>query len=224
MSIRMMNDVWKYAPAKGSELLLLLAIADFADDDGGNAWPSMATLAKKTRLGERNVRYIVKELEDRGILEVKYNKGRNNTNRYQIILDRDDEIGYPSQCAGCGDSAVTLHHIKPRTVGGDDSHANLMPLCLDCHNDAHRPGWLSRARKGEKIYPQSLQVLSEGVQSAASEGAKDRTKGVQSAAPDPSFNHQQPLEDVSTNKIVHPAPSSLERLRSAVKPAGLGRR
>ena len=199
MSIRMMNDVWKYAPAKGSELLLLLAIADFADDDGRNAWPSMSTLAKKTRLSERAVRYIIKELEERGLLEVKYNAGRKNTNRYVIILDRDEEIPYPKDCAGCGNTAAILHHIIPRTAGGPDHHDNLLPLCGECHLDAHRPGWLNRARKGEKIYPKTLQHLAEGDATGNTNGAKSRASGVQRAAPDPSVNHQEPSEDRFTH-------------------------
>lgn len=215
MSIRMMNDVWKYAPAKGSELLLLLAIADFADDDGRNAWPSMSTLAKKTRLSERAVRYIIKELEERGLLEVKYNAGRKNTNRYVIILDRDEEISFPKNCAACDEQAAFLHHIIPRSTGGTDDRSNLMPLCLACHLDAHRPGWLNRARKGEKIYPKSLQHLAEGDATVSANGAKSRASGVKPVSPDPSVNHQESseeMDDATYAKVVGAGLPSVLRL------------
>ncbi len=34
MSIKIMSAVWRYSKAKGSALLVLLAIADFANDQG----------------------------------------------------------------------------------------------------------------------------------------------------------------------------------------------
>ena len=55
MSLRVMNWVWEHSTAKGSELLLLLDIADAADDQGRNAFPSISTLAAKTRMSRRTV-------------------------------------------------------------------------------------------------------------------------------------------------------------------------
>jgi len=40
MSIKVMSYVWEASKAKGSELLLLLAIADHAADDG-YCWPGI---------------------------------------------------------------------------------------------------------------------------------------------------------------------------------------
>ena len=34
----------------------------------------------------------------------------------------------------CG-TKITLHHIKQKAYGGDDSFDNCIPLCLDCHED-----------------------------------------------------------------------------------------
>jgi len=58
MSIRVMTWVWDNSTVGGNERLCLLAIADNAADDGRNAWPSLATLARKTRLDERTVRRV----------------------------------------------------------------------------------------------------------------------------------------------------------------------
>jgi len=49
MSVRSIGRVWDHSAASGSFLLMLLAIADFADDDG-NAYPSVPTLARKCRM------------------------------------------------------------------------------------------------------------------------------------------------------------------------------
>jgi len=58
MSVRSIGRVWDHSAASGSFLLMLLAIADFADDDG-NAYPSVPTLARKCRMKPRNANYIV---------------------------------------------------------------------------------------------------------------------------------------------------------------------
>ena len=50
MSVRMIAAVWDRSAHAGNALLMLLAIADFADDEG-RAFPSVSTLAKKCRCG-----------------------------------------------------------------------------------------------------------------------------------------------------------------------------
>jgi len=69
----------------GTELLMLLAIADFADDDG-NAYPSVAKLAQKCRMKPRNANYILKALQDSRELEVRIGAGPSGKNRYRINL------------------------------------------------------------------------------------------------------------------------------------------
>jgi hypothetical protein len=51
MSVRTLNRVWEASRQTGGALLVLLAIADFADDDG-LAYPSISTLARKARLSD----------------------------------------------------------------------------------------------------------------------------------------------------------------------------
>lgn len=63
MSIKCMSRVWESARQKGASLLCLLAIADFADDNGF-AWPAIATIAKKTRMSARHTSRILQALAD----------------------------------------------------------------------------------------------------------------------------------------------------------------
>lgn len=59
-----MTAVWEIdLPA--SDKLVLLALADCANDEGG-CWPSMATLVKKCSKGERTVQASIKSLVDGG--------------------------------------------------------------------------------------------------------------------------------------------------------------
>lgn len=84
MSIEAINYVWKKSDQKGSTLLLALAIADFCNDDWC-AWPSVDTLAGKTRLSRRTVQYTIDVLVKAGELIVHENQGRNGTNLYQVV-------------------------------------------------------------------------------------------------------------------------------------------
>ncbi|MGH3341373.1 MAG: helix-turn-helix domain-containing protein [Carbonactinosporaceae bacterium] len=86
MSVRVMTWVWEHSPTAGNELLMLLAIADCADDHGTNAWPSVPTLAVKTRLDIRTVQRITRRLEAAGHLLVTPSAGRRNTNLYTVVL------------------------------------------------------------------------------------------------------------------------------------------
>lgn len=84
MSIDVMNTVWKHSSQKGGALLMLLAIADFADDDGF-AWPSVTTLAKKARMSERNARYVLRSLEQAGEIQTTPRGGQHGTSGYVVL-------------------------------------------------------------------------------------------------------------------------------------------
>ena len=86
MSVQTMAAVWKGSQHGGSALLMMLAIADFSDDKG-IAFPSVATLAEKTRMKVRNANYLLTELQRSGELVIKIGAGRHGTNLYRIALD-----------------------------------------------------------------------------------------------------------------------------------------
>lgn len=91
LSIKVMTDVWAYADCKGSELLILLALADFSDDHGENIYPSMQTLAHKGRLSETQARRVVQNLVKLDLIEIVekggWDRGRNRSNSYRIKLE-----------------------------------------------------------------------------------------------------------------------------------------
>ena len=87
MSVRIMGGVWDLdldPPKK----FVLLAMADHADHDGRKCHPSVRLVAHKTGYSERQVQYIVRELETLGILEVEQpGGGRGNPTHYRIVLE-----------------------------------------------------------------------------------------------------------------------------------------
>ena len=85
MSVRCITQVWDKSAHTGTDLLMLLALADYSDDDG-NSYPAVASLARKCRMKSRNANYVIKALQDSGELKVLKNEGPRGTNRYRIML------------------------------------------------------------------------------------------------------------------------------------------
>ncbi len=109
MSIRITNAVWKRARQKKSgALVVLLAIADYANEDN-IAYPAVATLARKARMSVRNVQRWLRILEQDGELNVLRNKGRRGVNIYKLCL--------PSGIPDEGDTHVTndIGGVNPAT-------------------------------------------------------------------------------------------------------------
>lgn len=84
MSVRVSSWVWEHAPAKGNQLLVMLALADVADDQGV-AWPSQSHLAAKTRLSLATVKRVMKSLREVGAIVSDASLGRSNV--YRIVMD-----------------------------------------------------------------------------------------------------------------------------------------
>lgn len=85
MSVAISRCVWEGSRARGGQLLVLLALADCADDSG-IAWPSPATLARRTRLRARQVRRCLRALERLGELEIRpAHHGRRRLRVYRVM-------------------------------------------------------------------------------------------------------------------------------------------
>ena len=67
MSVAATNYVWEQSPAEGADRLVLLALADFADESG-NCFGSWGKLCQKTRLARATVARSVKRLQKSGEL------------------------------------------------------------------------------------------------------------------------------------------------------------
>jgi hypothetical protein len=86
-----MSWVWEQSRAEGTDRLILLAIADYAHDDGTEAFPSVATLAEKAKVSERTVQRSIRSLVLLGELQVEQNAGRRGANVYTIRMGRQSD-------------------------------------------------------------------------------------------------------------------------------------
>lgn len=83
MSVFTSSAVWSGSRQKGGTLIVLLAIADVAKDNG-LAWPGVKYLARKSRMSERGVRLCVERLIDSGELKLERRGGGTRTNLYRV--------------------------------------------------------------------------------------------------------------------------------------------
>ena len=80
-----MTDVWKLtlqAPRK----MVLLALADNANDEGTDCWPSVGKLVEKCSMSERAVQGHLAALEEDGYIKRHERPGRSN--KFTIHVDR----------------------------------------------------------------------------------------------------------------------------------------
>ncbi len=85
MSISLMTDVWKLrlqAPRK----MVLLALADNANDEGTDCWPSVGKLVEKCSMSERAIQGHLSALEEDGYIKRHERLGRSN--KFTIYVDQ----------------------------------------------------------------------------------------------------------------------------------------
>ncbi len=131
MAVAIISRVWEGYPGGGSELLALLALADWSDD-AGRCYPSMAAIAKKTRLSESQARRVVHILIDQGFLDVTGNLhgGKPGTTRqYRIVLEK---LTTSTHARGSGDARGSTHardgsHPCAETASAHDTQTVIEP-------------------------------------------------------------------------------------------------
>lgn len=177
MSVRSMARVWEHSQHGGTDLLMLLAIADFSDDQG-TAFPAVDTLAEKCRMKSRNARYILRTLETSGELTIHQNQGPKGSNLYRINLD---SLGVQHsagvQCiAGVQPIAATpaTHCTKPlqpiaaepsltvkEPLGRKSARSATMKTCPDDFQvtDAMTAWANSKGFPGDRIEPETERFL-----------------------------------------------------------------
>lgn len=125
MSVHVSAYVWEHSVHKGTELLLLLSIADMAHPNGC-AFPSVATMAKRIRMSSRNTQRVLQKLESSGELRIKKNAGPNGTHLVQVVMNTtlplfnaggDDKLS-PDKLTGDSQrhEGVTKTHTRGDTV------------------------------------------------------------------------------------------------------------
>jgi hypothetical protein len=88
MSIKTMMRVWEHSQMRGAARCLLLALADFANDDG-ICWPGTANLAAKIRESDDYTATLIKKCIDAGELAHAAGRGRGHKTRFAVLCGLD---------------------------------------------------------------------------------------------------------------------------------------
>lgn len=179
MSARVTGMVFDRYPGSGGELLLALALADHAHDDGTHIYPSIAYLAKKTRQSGRSVQYQLRRMETAGWL---------------ILVNS----GLGGRRGGYTDGGVTREYrISPAWLKGADFAPFEKPIVE--HSEEHLSGQ-PNAAKGAEFAPfeghaKGAKTPSKGCKKASERVQKEPSKGATAIAPEPratKSNQEQP--------------------------------
>ncbi len=93
MSIELMNKAFK-ANLPPASKLLLIALCDYANDDG-ICYPSLKTIQSKVNLGKTNITYILKSFELLNVIERSKRKRENGSYTSTIYTIKNiDNISY----------------------------------------------------------------------------------------------------------------------------------
>lgn len=116
MSIKVMSWVWDNSPYSGAALLVHLAFADWADDDG-LCWPSQVKVAHKARCSVEHVRKVTRQMEADGTLVVeRESAGRGKPTHYRVVARTPNSVGVNSETPNSGIGNPQLQPEKAPTL------------------------------------------------------------------------------------------------------------
>jgi len=213
-----MTSVWEYSHLRDqSQLLVMLALADFSNEEG-ECFPSVSTLAEKSRVSERHVQKVISHLQQHGLVTVEKGAGRGRipgqrSNLYRINLNQlrsNASIPAPN---------YKEQNDKKRQDKADRIHPR--------HNDTPTPGTMTPvgvayAQKRGVIMPPEPSVLEPSKETTTTTRNLSKSNGavktsvvvVASSSPD---NVDEPTENLSSNPD---GPSKrINRYRKNPKPA-----
>lgn len=146
MSIKLIDAVWSLKLDNEGELLVLLALADNANDEGTHCFPSQRRIAWKTDLTVKSVSAIIARLEKKGLVETLNKGNQHQPTNYALHLEKGirKEAFISSPWAGdkvkSTPTEVQVNSVKAEDyVGGSEMHAKESELHLhdgELHVDA----------------------------------------------------------------------------------------
>lgn len=110
MSIELMSKVFKAQGLKSTQKLVLLALADHANDEGRHVYPSVGKVASKTALTPRAVQVTIRQLETMKLIKKIKRGGGTKTNEYTIQVAGLTNLIHPTPES---DSPVPPNDVHP---------------------------------------------------------------------------------------------------------------
>lgn len=180
MSVKLMAKAWD-SDVGGNDLLVLLALCDFANDDG-ELFPSLATISKKAKVCKSSLAYILKAYEEIGVItrsQRKRENGSDTSTFYKILTLEFDSKSYKKAYQKArnyksAESPQCEHHQPhcehPQNKENikivdtpdhivDTQNANcghLEPSYLNHHNLNHHKKYIKKENESSDLKPKDL--------------------------------------------------------------------
>lgn len=88
MSHVVVSWVLDQSKSRGADRLVLLVIAEHANDNGANAYPSLTRIAKRANMDKRTAQRSIRALVASGELKVSDSTGPQGVHRYRVVMPR----------------------------------------------------------------------------------------------------------------------------------------
>ena len=146
MSLAASSWVFEHSPHKGAMLSLHQALADGAQDDGGNCLATLGTLGWKARLARGHTQRCLRKLEALGDITIHRGAGPNGLNIYHLTFanarpprsgsgEGEDDESAARGGVQCANEAPVGARMRPpgKAIQLQNRPRNTVPLSLLIH-------------------------------------------------------------------------------------------
>lgn len=128
MSWKMMLGV-HHLPVKltPAEYRVAMVLADHADEEGRNCWPSQATIVAESQLSVRTVRDAQHALVEKGVIEVDRPATATDSARWRVTVEvdfRSRPCGYAREAKSAGGSGNSCRGVRQNLPEGPAKSAS----------------------------------------------------------------------------------------------------
>jgi hypothetical protein len=170
-----------------SEAFVLVVLCNSASDDTLECWPSIKTIARRTRLDERTVRRCLRRLEELELVETAHGGhqyGRNTSSRYRMRFDavtgakldrpRVSELSPRGALRQGGGGMVSDKGGMVPGQGGRNAPPSVIETSLNQRGAKSAAIQESRARKARQLTDEELEERAQsGKLTAAEENERE---------------------------------------------------
>ena len=156
MSVKVMTEVWEHSEAEGTARLVLLALADHADDETRSCWPSIGRIAKKCRVHKDTARRHLHALQELGEIRIEDQKGGTpktsggrRPNRYVIRSYPVNPSQSATPCLGATPDLASVQCQAPRRR--DPNHKGIVKEPSPARSQANGASRKKMHQKGKQI-------------------------------------------------------------------------
>lgn len=161
MGLRWYKQVWadkRLCGKAASYKLVMLALAEYADDETGQCWPGIDLLCEMTGLSDRQIQRVLNDLMSDGYINIERVHGRSKSNTYTLKGDAHDAKGDTCDTFNAEEKVTPMSPIaakkvtwaspfsKEKVTSTTEKVTPMSPDPIDPKDDHdHLPGRLLRA-------------------------------------------------------------------------------